>query len=86
MESFQSSIMQDYCHLKKIKCLPKGLSPIAAKNGKFFIAHSQSEYDQCIRETPHVRLYASLNRYMAYLEITGDKPVVLEHEDPARLL
>ena len=79
MQSFTDSITQDYCHLKRIDILPKGLQPIAAKNGKFIIAHGESGLEQSIRETPHVELYASLYKYRSYLKITGDAPVVLEH-------
>ena len=34
MQSFTHSITQNYCHVEYIESLPKGLKPIAAKNGK----------------------------------------------------
>ena len=84
MKSFTHSQTQDYCHVRKVGALPKGLKSIEALEGYFTVARNEAGYTQVIEATPNVTLYASLHKYMTYLKVCGDNPVVLEHREPER--
>ena len=79
MKTFIRSAAQGDCLLRKIAKLPRGLTAVKSETGQFIIAHSETGHNHCIKERPTVKLYASLDQFRGYLEVTGDEPVVLEH-------
>ena len=79
MKTFKKSAAQGDCLLLKIAKLPKGLSAVESEAGQFIIAHSETGHNHCVKERPTVKLYASVDQFRGYLEVTGDEPVVLEH-------
>jgi len=79
MKTFVNSAAQGDCLLLKIEKLPEGLSRIDPENGQLVIAHSETGHNHCVKERATVKLYASVDQFRGYLEVTGDEPVVLEH-------
>ena len=79
MKTFKNSAAQGDCLLRKIKKLPEGLTLVDAQNGQFVVAHSETGHNHCVKERPAVKLYASVDQFRGYLEVTGDQPAVLEH-------
>ena len=84
MKSFTHPHTQDYCHVREVGVVPKGLRPIDAHEGYYTVARNEAGYAQVIEATPDVTPYASLHKYMTYLEVCGDKAAVLEHREPER--
>lgn len=79
MKSFNHSAAQGDCLLRKINELPAGLKTMEAKNGQFIVAHSETGHNHCVEARDTVTLYASVDQFRGYLEVKGDKPVLLEH-------
>jgi len=79
MKSFKNSAAQGDCLLRRIATLPDDAKIVDAENGQFIIAHSETGHDHCVEESSTVKLYASVDQFRGYLEITGDEPAVLEH-------
>ena len=79
MKTFKKSAAQGDCLLLKIEKLPNRVTAVDAENGQFVIAHSETGHNHCVKERPTVKLYASVDQFRGYLEVTGDEPVVLEH-------
>jgi hypothetical protein len=79
MKTFNNSAAQGDCLLLKIEKLPADVSLVEAENGQFVVAHSETGHNHCVKERPTVKLYASVDQFRGYLEVTGDQPAVLEH-------
>ena len=79
MKSFNNSAAQGDCLLRKINKLPEDLTLIEAQNGQFIVAHSETGHNHCVKERGEVKLYASVDQFRGYLEVTGNEPAVLEH-------
>ncbi len=79
MKTFINSAAQGDCLLRKIEKLPAGLKRVDAENGQLVIAHSETGHNHCVKERPAVKLYASVDQFRGYLEVSGDQAVVLEH-------
>ena len=79
MKSFINSAAQGDCLLLRIEKLPEGLQPTEVENGQLVVAHSETGHNHCVKERPTVKLYASVDQFRAYLEVTGNEPAVLEH-------
>ena len=79
MKTFRNSAAQGDCLLIKVEKLPSGLKSIEAENGQYIVAHSETGHNHCVKERPTVKLYTSVDQFRGYLEVTGDKPAVLEH-------
>ena len=79
MKSFNNSAAQGDCLLRRIKKLPEGIKLVEAQNGQYVVAHSETGHNHCIKERPSVKLYASVDQFRGYLEVSGYEPAVLEH-------
>lgn len=79
MKTFVNSAAQGDCLLRKITALPPGVKKVAAEDGQFIIAHSETGHNHCVKEREAVQLYASVDQFRGYLVVGGREPVVLEH-------
>lgn len=79
MKTFNNYAAQGDLMICRVDSLPGGVKTVAAQNGKYILAHSETGHHHVILERPEVSQY-SFNELMAYLVVTGDEPVELVHE------
>ena len=65
--------------LRRIKKLPEGLKLVEAQNGQYVVVHSETGHNHCVKERSSVKLYASVDQFRGYLDVSGFEPAVLEH-------
>lgn len=84
MRTFKNTAAQgDVCFIRRVS-LPDSLTEIKPANGRIVVTHSETGHDHVMvldrAETPAVRMYASANPLVAWLEV--NRPTALEHKRP----
>jgi len=80
MKHFKYSAAQGDLLLVKIEALPHPMKSVEAEHGQLVLAHSETGHHHCLQDSENVTLYERGDRFLRYLEVTGDTPVVLEHQ------
>lgn len=79
MRTFINSAAQGDCLLRRIEKLPKDVRRVDAENGQLVVAHSETGHNHGVKDRPSVKLYASTNQFIGYLEVKGEASAILEH-------
>jgi len=80
MKRFKYSAAQGDLLLVKIEALPHFMKPDEAELCQLVLADSETGHHHGLQDSENVTLYDRGNRFLRYLEVTGDTPVVLEHQ------
>lgn len=78
MKTFKTMAAQGDLLLRRIDALPEDVKPVAATNGRFTLAHSETGHDHIVMERPSVRLFSAMDEFRAYL-VVEDEPAELKH-------
>jgi hypothetical protein len=82
MKKFNQCAAQGDLYILKIKVLPKNVTNKPAENGNLILAHGETGHHHVIAERPNIKLYASDNPLISYLEVieaTDAAEAVIEH-------
>lgn len=79
MKTFEKMACQGDMALIRIDALPANLNEVAAVNGAFILAHSETGHNHVVMERPTVKLFSAMDEFRAYLVVEGE-PAVLEHQ------
>lgn len=82
MKTFQNQAAQGDLLIRRIDKLPEGVKPMAAEQGAFIVAHSETGHHHIIAERPGVAVYATEDPLVSYLEVieaTDQAEALLEH-------
>jgi hypothetical protein len=82
MNKFINVAAQGDLYIRKIDVLPFNLKPIKAEKGNLILAHSETGHHHVVLERPNIKLYASDNPLISYLEVieaTDAAEAVIEH-------
>lgn len=82
MKTFINCAAQGDLLLRRIDKLPAGVKPMAAENGAFIVAHSETGHHHIIMERPNVKVYVTDDPMVSYLEVieaTEKTEALLEH-------
>lgn len=55
--------------LRRVATLPKGVKPLAAEQGVFIVAHSETGHNHVIDAAPNVQWYGTDDQMVSYLEV-----------------
>lgn len=64
---------------RRIAELPSDAQPIAARDGEFVLAHSETGHNHIVMERPGVAMFSALDEFRSYL-VVEDKPAEIEHQ------
>lgn len=82
MKKFTTCAAQGDLLIRRIDKLPGGLKPVAPEGGRYIVAHSETGHHHVIEARPHVRVFASDNPLLSYLQVieaTEQTEALLEH-------
>jgi len=81
-KTFVNQAAQGDVMIRRIDKLPAGVKPMASENGVFIVAHSETGHHHVIAERPNVKMFASddpLVSYLQVIEATEQTETLLEH-------
>lgn len=86
MKKFQNIAAQGDMMLIRIGTLPTDVEQVAATDGRYTLAHSETGHDHVVMERPGVRVFRAMDELKAlldgkpalFLEVT-DEPAELKH-------
>jgi gentisate 1,2-dioxygenase len=67
--TFKNCAAQGDLMLRRIDALPGGVKPLAAENGVFVVAHSETGHNHVIDATPNVQWYGTDDPMVSYLQV-----------------
>lgn len=67
--TFVNCAAQGDLMLRRIDKLPAGVKPLAAENGVFVVAHSETGHNHVVAATPTVQWYGTDDPLVSYLEV-----------------
>lgn len=79
MKTFINCAAQGDLLLRRIDSIPTNAKLLEPREGNFILAHSETGHHHVVAERPNVKLYATNNRMVSYLQ-------VLEAADAAETL
>lgn len=82
MKTFTKQAAQGDLFISRIDAIPAGLALAKTEGGKFILAHSETGHNHVIEQRPNVRMYATDNPLLSYLEVieaTDQAEAVIEH-------
>lgn len=82
MKTFTKQAAQGDLLILRIENLPAGLTAAKAEDGQFVLAHSETGHNHVIAARPSVRMYATDDPLLSYLEVieaTDKAEAVIEH-------
>lgn len=82
MKTFINCAAQGDILLRRIDKLPAGIKLMAAENGAFIVAHSETGHHHVIMDRPTVKVYVTDDPMVSYLEVieaTEKTEALLEH-------
>jgi hypothetical protein len=82
MNKFNKCSAQGDLYIRKIDVLPSNLKLVKAEKGNLILAHSETGHHHIVAERPNIKLYASENPLVSYLEVieaTDAAETVIEH-------
>lgn len=80
--TFKDNAAQGDLMLRRIDKLPAGVKPLAAENGMFVVAHSETGHNHVIDAKPNVAWYGTEDSMVSYLEVieaTDETETLLRH-------
>lgn len=80
MRTFKHRAAQGDLYLRRVEKLPDGVIPVSPENGKYVLAHSETQHNHVIMERPEVSQFSFGDLLKSFLVVTGDEPVELQHE------
>lgn len=69
MKTFNKSAAQGDCYFLRVSSLPDGLKQVSAENGQYILAHSETNHHHVITERPNVKVFATDNPLVSYLQV-----------------
>ena len=82
MRTFKNQAAQGDLYLRRIDAIPAGAKPMAAENGHFIVAHSETGHHHVIAERPGVQVFTTddpLVSYLQVIEATEATEALLQH-------
>lgn len=82
MRKFEKCAAQGDLLIRRVSDLPSKLRMMAAENGVYIVAHSETGHHHVIAERPNVRVFETADPLVSYLEVieaTDAAETVLEH-------
>lgn len=82
MKVIKTSARQGELYIDKVSALPKGLRLISPQEGKYIVAHSESNHHHVIEANPNINIYATDDPMVSYLEVievTDEVECLLKH-------
>jgi hypothetical protein len=82
MKTFKNMAAQGDLLLRRITAIPAEATPLAACNGAFVVAHSETGHNHVIAERPNVRMFTTGDPMVSYLQVveaTDAAETILEH-------
>jgi hypothetical protein len=82
MKTFTNCAAQGDLLMRRIDKLPAGVKPMAAEQGSYIVAHSETGHHHIIKERPNVKVYTTDDPMVSYLEVidaTEKTEALLEH-------
>ncbi len=58
---------------------PSGIKPVAAEDGNFIVAHSETGHHHVIAERPEVKMFSGMTIFRDFLDVEAEEPVNVEH-------
>jgi hypothetical protein len=80
--TFKNQAAQGDLMLRRIEALPANVKPLAAENGVFVVAHSETGHNHVIDHTPNVQWYGTKDPMVSYLQVieaTDETETLLRH-------
>jgi gentisate 1,2-dioxygenase len=80
--TFKNQAAQGDLMLRRIDKLPANAKPIAAENGVFVVAHSETGHNHVIDHKPNVQWYGTDDPMVSYLQVieaTDETETLLRH-------
>jgi hypothetical protein len=66
--------------IERVAELPKDVVPVAAENGKFIVAHSETGHHHVVKEQTGVKFYQSANDNFTCWLVVDNVKCLIEHE------
>lgn len=82
MRTFKNQAAQGDLLIRRIDKLPAGIKPMAAEDGRYIVAHSETGHHHVIEARPNVIVFDSDDPLVSYLQVieAADKAeAVIEH-------
>lgn len=69
MKTFKNCAAQGDLLIRRVDSIPAGFIEAKSEGGKYVVAHSETGHNHVIEARPNVKLYASDNPLVSYLEV-----------------
>jgi len=82
MKTFKNTAAQGDLYIRRVEKLPSNVVEVKPENGMHICAHSETGHSHIIAERPNVKLYATNDPMISYLEVieaTDKTETLLEH-------
>lgn len=79
MKSFEKMAAQGDMLLVRVDDLPEGVREVAAINGAYILAHSETGHNHVVLDRPTVRMFSGMDEFRAYLVVEGEA-AELQHQ------
>lgn len=80
MKTFKNCAAQGDLLIRRIDCVPAGATKASPENGKYILAHSETQHHHSVSERQGVDFFTTQDPLVAYLSVIDSVEVVLEHE------
>lgn len=79
MKIIKTQAAQGDVLFRRIEALPADARPLAATDGAFVVAHSETGHNHVVMERPSVKMFSAMDEFRAYL-VVEDAPAEVEHQ------